>query len=244
MLVAEIGLNHMGSETRLLNYIKSAKGVDAFTLQILSDKFYENKKYRSLELQPSSIVRFIDLALDMGYKVGLAVDCAQKVQEYNSDKISFYKVLSKEIGNESLIGEIYNTSAQDIYISTGMSGYAEIDSIFAKCLSKNDRVKLIHTQLSNDPHDVNLQAINVMRDKYNVPVAYGHHCKDLEVFYAATGLNPESIFFYIKGDDNIDYPDNAHAVPIKEVLGVVSKLRMLESAYGDGKKVSMRNWAK
>ncbi len=75
-----------------------------------------------------------------------------------------------------LFNAILKTSADEIYISTGISSYIELDDVIPKLASQDKRVKLIHTQLSNEIEDVNLKAIEVMGSKYNVPVAYGHHC--------------------------------------------------------------------
>ena len=44
MLVAEIGLNHLGSKSRLLYYIDKDGDVDALTIQVLSDDFYKDTR--------------------------------------------------------------------------------------------------------------------------------------------------------------------------------------------------------
>jgi hypothetical protein len=46
MTVAEIGLNHLGSEEILDKYLRSACNVDALTIQVLSDTFFRLKNIR------------------------------------------------------------------------------------------------------------------------------------------------------------------------------------------------------
>lgn len=241
MIVAEIGLNHLGDTKHLDRYLKLASSVDGITIQILSDSFYQDKKYASFKLSDNEIIDFIDKAYRSGYKVGLVLDNYQLVEKYNSSKISFYKILSKDFNNSNLFKAISKTSANDIYISTGMSQYIELDEVIPALVNLDGRVKLIHTQLSNEIEDVNLKAIEVMGARYKVPIAYGHHCIDEKVVYASLGFSPESIFFYIKGYDNLKYPDDFHAINASFINDFVYNIKFLQKSIGDGVKVLMGN---
>ena len=241
MIVAEIGLNHLGSEKLLEKYLKLASCVDAITIQLLSESFFEDKKYSNLKLSDNTIQDFISKASKSGYKVGLAVDNLQSVNKFDSNLISFYKILSKDFNNRDLFNTISNTSVEDIYISTGMSDYNELDEVIPQLIHLDKRIKLIHTQLSNEIDDVNLKAIEVMRRRYNVPIAYGHHCIDKKVIYASLGYKPESIFFYIKAEDNLKYPDELHAISLNIINDFVDNIKYLNKSIGNGEKVSMGN---
>jgi sialic acid synthase SpsE len=241
MVVAEIGLNHLGDKNILDKYLKLACDVDAITIQILSDSFFQNDEYLSFKLSDEILIDFIDKAHSNGYKVGLVIDDYKKVGIFDSSKISFYKILSKDIGNNELLKSIFKTSAKDIYISTGMSDYGVLDRVIPSLVRLDDRVKLIHTQLSNEVEDVNLKAIEVMRKKYRVPVAYGHHCMKKNVVYTSLGFFPESIFFYIKGDDNKKYPDDLHAISTDIIVDFVGNITCLQKSIGSGVKVLMDN---
>jgi N,N'-diacetyllegionaminate synthase len=241
MIVAEIGLNHLGSIKLLKKYLESAVCVDALTIQILSNSFFKNKKFSSFKLTDKILLDFILEAKNAGYKVGLAIDDYTKVEYFDSSLISFYKILSKDINNKKLIDSIMKTSAKDIYISTGMSDLKELDDIIPSLSILDSRFKLIHTQLSNEIEDVNLKAIELMRDRYHLPVAYGHHCVEEKVIYASLGFSPESIFFYIKGGDNLIYPDDFHALDIDELDNFVMNIKSLNKSIGEGIKIQMNN---
>jgi len=243
MIIAEIGLNHLGSAKVLNEYLDIPDNVEGVTIQIISDDFYNNPEYTSLKLSDTVLLNFIDKLLISGKKVGLVIDDHTKINKFHPDKISFYKILSKDIENKKLINVVKDTGVESIYISTGMSDYHLLDNIIPSLVKSDDRIKLIHTQLSNSVADVNLKAIKVMRGRYGAPVAYGHHCEMVNVIYASLGFSPEAIFFYIKGIADLEYPDNVHAIKIGEVENMVCSINKIKQSIGDGEKVSMKNWA-
>jgi sialic acid synthase SpsE len=242
MIIVEIGLNHLGSDKILSEFLKIPDNVDAVTIQIISDDFYNNPDYKSLKLSDAKLINFIGKLLNLGKKVGLAIDDYTKINKFLPNEISFYKILSKDIENKKLIDAVKNTDVESIYISTGMSDYCLLDSVIPALVKSDKRIKLIHTQLSNNIADVNIKAIQVMRDRYQTPVAYGHHCDVPNVIYASLGLLPESIFFYIKGSEDLEYPDNAHAIDLLNVEELVYGIKNIKKAIGNGEKISMKNW--
>tara|TARA_B100000795_G_scaffold145874_1_gene109290 strand:+ start:425 stop:667 length:243 start_codon:yes stop_codon:yes gene_type:complete len=71
MIVAEIGLNHLGNKKLLHSYLKLVSRVDAITIQILSDSFYQDKRYASFKLSDKEIRDFIDQAHSSGVALPL-----------------------------------------------------------------------------------------------------------------------------------------------------------------------------
>ena len=242
MIIAEIGLNHLGKKSLLDLYIKKAKKVDGLTIQILSDSFYlKNKKFSDFKLSEPLINKFIEQSYNEGFKVGLVIDDHNLIDKYHSKYISFYKILSKDIGDLNLFKKISNTSVDEIYFSTGLSSFDDLDKIVPYAKSLDSRIKLIHTQLSNDIKDVNLKAIEVMNKRYNLPVSYGHHCLEKKVLYASLAFEPDSIFIYIKGPDEYKYPDDLHAISFEKIDDFVKNVINLKSSLGNGIKVETVN---
>jgi len=242
MIVAEIGLNHLGRVQILDEYINIPSNVDAITIQVISDNFYDHPNNKSLKISDKILIEFIDKIHNLGIKVGLAIDDYKKINKFLPSKISFYKILSKDIENKKLIDEVRKTNAESIYISTGTSDYNLLDTIIPPLIKSDKRIKLIHTTLSNDIAAVNLKAIETMRNRYKVPIAYGHHCSMLNAIYASLGFMPESVFFYIKGSQDLRYPDNAHAVELTNIEELVSDIKVIKKSIGNGVKISMKNW--
>ena len=240
MLIAEIGLNHLGSEKKLMSYLECLNGVDAITLQVLSEDFYTGA-YSKFALDHKTIKRFLIQARFNGFKVGLVTDDIEKITKYKRD-VNFFKILSKDLINVNLLDHIYSTEAEKIYLSTGMSDFKYLDALKDVGYFNDPRIGLIHTQLSNSSNDVNLKAIATMRKRYEIPISYGHHCKVLETIYTSLAFEPESIFFYIKDSENCEFPDDAHAFSVDHLQKIINNFREIRYSLGDGVKKSMENW--
>ena len=117
-------------------------------------------------------------------------------------------------------------------------------------VSGYNNVVLNHTQLSNEPSDSNLKAIDTMRDKYNMPISFGSHCNNHNILYMSLCFNPSDILFYVKNEAKakIDweqrgfpYPDDKHAILLEDVENVVKNIKLLSGAVGSGVKEKMDN---
>ena len=147
MIVVEIGLNHLGRIQILDEYLNIPSNVDAVTIQVISDNFYDNPNNKSLKISDEILIEFIEKILNLGIKVGLAIDDYKKINMFLPSKISFYKILSKDIENKKLIEEVKKTDAESIYISTGTSDYNLLDTIIPPLIKSDKRIKF-------NPYDV------------------------------------------------------------------------------------------
>jgi len=244
MIVAEIGLNHLG-DSNLLNsyfeYIRDSE-VDAVTVQVLKESFFDDLRYRKYRLEDEKLIDFLKKVKCAGKKIGIAIDDIDKIGKFEALKVDFYKVLSKDMLNVDLITELFYSTVKYIYVSTGMNTYQEIDDLISKFNSDDGRLRLIHTQLSHEISDVNMRAIGVMQEKYDLPIAYGHHCKIIDVIYTSLGFDPESIFFYVKGFMDLEYPDDLHAIKVDRVGKIASKIKLFQQSIGSGMKIKVKNW--
>lgn len=241
MIVGEIGLNHLGNRSYLDYYINSSNSLDAITIQILTDKFFKDSKFSDFKLTDETIQEFIQSAYTKSLKVGLVVDNADLIKKFHCDQVSFYKILSKDINNKNILKAAIESSAEEIFLSTGVTDFSELDKIIPNLVKSDGRIKLIHTQLSNEIEDVNLKAIKEMSQRYGIPVAYGHHCSNENVIFASLGFNPDSLFFYLKGEDELNFPDKFHAISIKRVDELVKNINLIKKSIGNGFKLNLGN---
>jgi len=245
MLVAEVGLNHLGNEDIAMKYVNRIVNstIDAITFQVLDDSFFHQKKYRGYQLTNEFLLETL-LQTKRGKKqYGIAIDSTLVIPIFTGHDLDFFKVLSKDLNNYSLIDSLLSQSDKPIYLSTGMSNIDEIDNCLTRYKSEINQVRLIQTQLSNDITEVNLKAIPYLKDRFKIPVAFGFHCSNINVLYSAVALEPESIFFYIKRGNGETYFDDMHAIPLEQLSEVTNNLRELPLAIGDGIKVPMEDWA-
>jgi len=236
MLIAEIGLNHLGNTTLAKKYIKSLVNteIDGITLQVReSDYYINNPKFK---LTKNLYQELINLAKQYDKQIGIAIADINMIDFFESLNIDFYKVIRNDIINKKLITKLISTNKK-LIISTGLSSENDIQNFINEFGTKN--ITLNHTQLSYDPKDCNLSAIKVMKSQYNCNISYGSHCDNKNVLYMALCYNPSDILFYVKYDDQI-YPDDKHAIKLNNIDIVITNLKNLTAAVGTGIKNKMK----
>lgn len=236
MIIAEIGLNHLGQYVE--EYVEEliSTDVDAITLQVREKEYYDRKPH--LLLTAYTYPNFIETVHRAGKKVGIAIGDSC-VDFFEGLGVDFYKVIRNDITNLPLIDSLKATN-KEIIVSTELSSEDEINQ-FVKYINWNRNFKLNHTQLSYEVKDCNLSAIHHMKDRYNLDVSFGLHSDNINVLYMALVYEPSDILFYVKLDRDLEYPDSRHAIPLKKVNEVVKNLKALPLALGDGRKRKMEN---
>ncbi len=243
MIIAEIGVNHLGDKNYLLEYVNKLinSPVDAITLQIREQDFYKTERFSDffLDLEVYPIVS--KMISDSNKKFGIALSNLEYVSFFD-EIVDFYKILSKDLGDYNFVDKLINVTDKPIFISTGLSSYDEIRSFIKKInISKEKNITLIHTRLSNKVEDTNLKAIEKMKSAFNCPIAFGNHCKNVNVTYAALAFNPSSIFLYTKGQKDVYHPDEEHAIPLNKISEFCKNLNQIKLAIGSGVKSRSKN---
>jgi sialic acid synthase SpsE len=242
MIVAEIGLNHIGNETYAKHYVEELikTNVTAITFQVREPAFYERPEKAHLKIDLQFYKNISKKIKTAGKKFGIALSDISVFEELDP-YVDFYKILSKDF-NSNLSNKIIKSTKKMVYLSTGNSSVEEIKKYIKSFpTQRKENLSLIHTQLSYDIKDVNLKAILSLRDKTNCNISFGNHCEDKNVCFISLAYNPHSIFLYIKGNENIKYPDDKHSVCLSEIDKFCNQLNKLKLSIGTGTKVSMKN---
>jgi sialic acid synthase SpsE len=243
LIVGEIGLNHLGNAALATRYIDMAcdTSIDAVTFQIREAAFYSNPKHQHLRL-PETVYRSAAKRLRAhGKRLGFAIGSASEVEFVTKFEPEFLKVLSWGIKDGELINRLLESNIELLFFSTGMSDFTEIDNFLYSFADAKEKVRLIHTQLTSDIEQVNLSVIPMMEERYGLPIAYGHHCAQVESIYLSLAYRPSDIFFYIKSSSDHAYPDDEFAVPVSSMDDVIRKLKILPKAIGEEVKIEMPN---
>jgi N,N'-diacetyllegionaminate synthase len=246
MIIAEIGLNHLGSKEYLSDYLSCLldSPVDAITLQIREKQFYLNTGFDNLELPLETYGKIAKQVKNSGKKFGMALSDLSLLSFFE-DKVDFYKILSKDIGDDEFVDKLINKINKPMFVSTGMSSYSTINCFLDKVKKdKKKNINLIHTKLSNKIEDTNLKAIEKMKTTFELPISFGNHCENLLVVYAALAFEPTSIFLYVKGDRDCNHPDQKHAVPLSNVKQYTANIRQIAKSIGTGFKKKSKNTIK
>jgi len=237
-MIAEIGLNHLGSEERAWDMLKKIlqTDIDAVTFQIREPNFYasDDHTHRPLPLEFYSAAS--KLAHEHGKEFGLALCDIDAVEKICSEvQIDFWKTLSWDFLNDLIKTKLIKTRLP-VYLSTGLSSMAEV----VRESKYTPNAILIHTQLSQAIGDVNLKAIATMRNQTEMPVAFGMHCEDVDVLKLALAYEPYAIFFYVKEEGLEGLFDDLHAIGIAKLPMVLQKLKVLSASIGNGDKQGMQ----
>lgn len=244
LIVAEIGMNHMGDELYARQYLESL-GVarpDVVTFQVREQAYYAQPRPLSEStLLHDSFYRYAARRTrELGMQFGVALCDVEKVPFFDSIGTDLYKILSKDIGNRELVAAVLKTG-KPVFVSTGMSDEEEIWNSLIGSLHSPSNLSLIHTQLSYDDADTNLRAIEGLRKALGVPVAFGLHSTNVNALYASLGFFPSALFFYVRGECFAKHKDEDHAVPLVVCRRVIEEIRRLGTMMGDGRKKQMAN---
>lgn len=234
MIIAEIGLNHLGSRTLAEIYTKQLilANVDGITLQVREPEYYWKNPHLKFS-DYESVCKQIHLAKK---KFGIAIADTNLVDFFEKINVDFYKVIRNDMLNDKLIKKLISTNKK-LIISTGTCSEKEIQTFIDNYKGAN--ITLNHTQLSYNIEDCNLSAINTLKSKFGVDISYGSHCVNHHVLYMSLCYKPSDILFYIKGSKGFEYPDNHHAIVIDKVPKVVKNLKSLSKSIGSGFKNKM-----
>lgn len=259
-IIAEAGDNHNGSFDLALKLVDKAveAGADCvkfqtFVTENVISKFAEKAEYQKENTGAE------ESQFDMVKKLELSFEQFRKIQKYCQQKgimflstpfdldsidflqeigIPFWKIPSGEITNLPYLEKIAHTG-KDIIMSTGMCTMQEIEEGL-RILRKNGagKITLLHcnTEYPTPYNDVNLRAMQTLRDRFQVPVGYSDHTKGIEVPIAAVACGASVIEKHFTLDHNMEGPDHKASLEPEELNKMVKAIRNIELAMGSKDK--------
>jgi len=255
-IVAEIGINHNGdmSTCKGLIDIASESGCNAVKFQKRDiNKVYTQEFLDSPRESPWGVTqREQKSGLEFGMGEYKEIDqyCKEKGIEWfasawdlNSQKFlqqfncKYNKIASAMIVYEDLL-KMVAKEGRHTFISTGMTTYDDIQKAVDIFRVAGCPFELMHT-VSTYPMKVenaNLNMINTLRDKFQCNVGYSGHEVGLAISYAAAALNITSLERHITLDRAMYGSDQSASVEPQGFRQLVSSVRVIEEAMGDGVK--------
>lgn len=152
--------------------------------------------------------------------------------------IKIYKIGSDDANNIPFLEYVAQLKKPTI-VSTGMCNMEEVEQIkdvFSSC--DNYKLILLHcvTKYPTEPQFVNLNAINSMKQKLNIPVGYSDHSVGIEVCKAAIALGANVIEKHVTLDKNQKGPDHILSATPNELNEIVEFSKLFYSSLGNGLK--------
>ena len=154
-----------------------------------------------------------------------------------SFNLKFNKIASAMLVNKELLNMVAEEKKYT-FISTGLSTMKDIEIAVDIFKKKKCPFELMHT-VSTYPMKVenaNLNMINTLRDKFQCNVGYSGHEVGLAISYAAAAFNITSLERHITLDRAMYGSDQSASVEPQGFRQLVSSVRVIEEAMGDGVK--------
>ena len=146
-----------------------------------------------------------------------------------------FKIASASLTDDNLLRHT-RAVGKPLIVSTGMSTIKEIDHAM-EVIGRND-VVLLHA-CSTYPayyNELNLAAINTLRERYGVPLGYSGHETGLASTVAAVAMGACCIERHITLDRAMWGTDQAASLEPSGITRLVRDIRLVEQAMGDGVK--------
>jgi N-acetylneuraminate synthase len=102
-----------------------------------------------------------------------------------------------------------------------------------------ERVVLLHctSEYPAPPEEINLNAMQTMRNQFNLDVGYSDHSNGITIPIAATALGASVIEKHFTLDKNLPGPDHKASLEPAELKLMIESIRTVEKAFGDGQKI-------
>lgn len=264
LIIAEAGVNHNGSIEMAKQLVEKAveAGVDYIKFQTFKASklvtksakqaeyqqrnigSQENSQYqmlKKLELSPEEHQILIDYCHELGIKFFSTAFDFDSIEYLHSLGLGLWKIPSGEVTNYPFLKRIAAYNEKTI-LSTGMCDMQDVrnavEALYKNGLSKENLILLhCNTEYPTPFEDVNLKAMDALREEFGVEVGYSDHTKGIEVPIAAVALGATVIEKHFTLDRTLPGPDHKASLEPDELKAMVSAIRYIEKAVGgDGTK--------
>ena len=264
-IIAEAGVNHNGSLEicKKLIDVSVRAGADAVKFQtfkagklVTTNAGKARYQIENTGTRESQIEMLRKLELSPNVHKGLFAYCRQRnisflstpFDEESADMLDdlgmeIFKIPSGEITNKPLIQHIASKK-KPIILSTGMSYLGEVENAISwideiwNTMDRKPQLSVLHC-VSSYPariEDVNLRVINTIKMAFGLCVGYSDHTMGTEITMAAVAMGAKVIEKHFTLDRDMEGPDHKASLEPEELEAMVTAIRNVERAMGDGIK--------
>lgn len=261
-IIAEAGVNHNGKLELALSLCDAAKeaGVDCVKFQTWQTEKIVTRETKKATYQSENTKNPAESQFDMLKKLELSYEDFLDIQKHcNEIGIDFLSTPDEEYSLSFLMkelnlptikigsGEVTNIPylrqmaayGKPIILSTGMSTLAQVATAYDTLLSGGaPSVALLHctTNYPCPKNEVNLRAMQTLKDAFKCQVGYSDHTMGIEIPIAAVAMGAEIIEKHFTLDRKMEGPDHKASLEPQELKAMVDAIRNIEVALGDGIK--------
>jgi N,N'-diacetyllegionaminate synthase len=262
LIIAEAGVNHNGKMAIAKDLINSASiaGADIVKFQTFkaenlatrqADMAIYQKKNTNKEESQFEMLEKLELSDDEFME--LNETCSAKGIEFLStafdlESLEFLlglnpqrvKIPSGEITNLPYLRRVGRLGIE-VIMSTGMAHLNEIGQAIRTLEiagTNREKITVLHctTNYPTEMYEVNLNAMRNIGSEFGVKFGYSDHTLGIEVSIAAVALGACVIEKHFTLDRNQEGPDHRASLEPVELSTMVTSIRNIETALGDGTK--------
>ena len=266
-IIAEAGVNHNGSlelAKKLIDVAVEA-GADAVKFQTFKAVNLVSQTAEKADYQKQTTDES-ESQFDMIKKLELDFDAHKNLIEYCKERkimflsapfdhdsinllnelgLKIFKIPSGEISNLPYL-RLIGSLGKQVILSTGMSTLKEVGdalTILVDSGTKKEDITVLHanTMYPTPMEDVNLNAMQTIQKEFDVAVGYSDHTLGIEVDISAVTMGASIVEKHFTLDKTMKGPDHKASLDPKELRAMVSAIRNIEKALGNGVKVPSRS---
>jgi len=260
LIIGEAGVNHNGNFelARELVDVAIDAGCDAVKFQTFkAEKVCSPVAPKATYQQQTTDAE--ESQLEMGRKLELPFAAFRELYQYSTgrgilflstpfdyDSADFlaelplpaFKVPSGEITNLFFVEHLAR-KGRPLIVSTGMATMEEVAAAVETIRAAGNRQIILLQCVSNypaDPSSMNLRAMQTLEDAFGVAAGLSDHTVGSEVAFAAVALGACIIEKHFTLSHELPGPDHRASLEPEELVRLVSGIRKIEAALGDGVK--------
>lgn len=262
LIIAEAGVNHNGDIELAKRLVAeaAAAGADLVKFQSFVTKKSISRKAPKADYQKSATPAE-ESQFDMVCKLELSRrDHEVLIEECKRQRIGFFSTAFDNESFDLLVdlgldqvkipsGEITNLPflryitrlGKPVILSTGMATVGDVEAaidVIESSGTPRNTITLLHctTEYPAPIKDVNLRAMVNLGLSFGINVGYSDHTQGIEVPIAAVAMGATIIEKHFTLDRGLPGPDHAASLEPAEFKAMVSAIRNVEIALGDGIK--------
>ena len=262
LIIAEAGVNHNGdlSLAKRLVDVAADAGADLVKFQTFSADRLVTRTAKKAAYQARAsltdesqyeMLRGLELTAEMHrdliahcamrkigfFSTGFDVESIDLLVSLGQDK---FKIPSGEITNLPYLRHI-GRLRKPVILSSGMATLGEIEAAIDVLESEGIQhadISVLHctTEYPTPMAEVNLRAMQGIQSAFGVKVGYSDHTVGIEVAIAAVALGASIIEKHFTLDRSLPGPDHKASLEPEELKAMVTSIRNIEVALGDGVK--------
>jgi N,N'-diacetyllegionaminate synthase len=262
LIIAEAGVNHNGDLDLAKQLIDAAAdaGANLVKFQTFNANRQVTRTAKKADYQAQTtdsteshhaMLRRLELTESMHHQ--LIAHCAtqnigflstgfdiESVDLLVSLGLECFKIPSGEITNLPYLRHI-GQLGKTVILSTGMVTLGEIEAaieVLEQAGTPREKCTVLHctTEYPTPINEVNLRAMQSIHAAFGLAVGYSDHTQGIEVAIAAVAMGATVIEKHFTLDRNLPGPDHQASLEPAELKAMVTAIRNIEVALGDGIK--------